>query len=83
MPPTGAAAAGRGIHYGSAGPRPAGMVMMVTFELGGQEFIALNGGPECTFDEAISFAVTCESQEELDEFWDRLSEADQGGPAGG
>ena len=69
-------------HYGSAGPRPDGMVMMVTFELDGQEFIALNGGPEFTFDEAISFQVNCESQEELDEFWVKLSDGGSEGPCG-
>ena len=60
-------------RYGSAGPRPEGMVMVVSFELDGQPFIALNGGPEFTFDEAISFEVNCESQEEVDEFWTKLS----------
>jgi len=60
-------------HYGSAGPRPEGMVMTVNFELAGQEFIALNGGPEFTFDEAISFQVNCETQHEVDEFWTKLS----------
>jgi predicted 3-demethylubiquinone-9 3-methyltransferase (glyoxalase superfamily) len=69
-------------HYGSAGPRPEGMVMVVTFELEGMEFIALNGGPEFTFDEAISFQVNCESQEEVDEFWTRLGEGGQEGPCG-
>ncbi len=69
-------------HYGSAGPRPAGMVMMVNFELDGQEFIALNGGPEFTFDEAISFQVNCESQAEVDEFWAKLSEGGEEGPCG-
>jgi predicted 3-demethylubiquinone-9 3-methyltransferase (glyoxalase superfamily) len=69
-------------HYGSAGPRPAGMVMLVTFELDGQEFIALNGGPEFTFDEAISFQVNCDSQEEIDYFWATLSEGGQEGPCG-
>ena len=69
-------------HYGSAGPRPEGMVMMVNFELAGQEFIALNGGPEFTFDEAISFQVNCESQEEIDEFWAKLSDGGQEGPCG-
>ncbi len=61
-------------HYGSAGPRPEGMVMTVNFELDGQEFIALNGGPEFKFDEAISFQVNCESQEEVDDFWTKLSD---------
>ena len=69
-------------HYGSAGPRPEGMVMMVTFELAGQEFVALNGGPEFTFDEAISFQVNCESQEEIDEFWAKLSDGGSEGPCG-
>ena len=69
-------------YYGSAGPRPAGMVMMVTFELDGQEFIALNGGPEFTFDEAISFQVNCESQEEIDKFWAELSDGGSEGPCG-
>jgi len=69
-------------HYGSAGPRPEGMVMTVTFELDGQEFVALNGGPEFTFDEAISFQVNCESQAEVDRFWDGLSEGGQEGPCG-
>jgi predicted 3-demethylubiquinone-9 3-methyltransferase (glyoxalase superfamily) len=49
------------------------MVMVVSFELDGQPFIALNGGPEFTFDEAISFEVNCDSQEEVDEFWTKLS----------
>jgi len=70
------------IHYGSAGPRPEGMVMMVTFELDGQEFIALNGGPEFTFDEAISFQVNCETQEEIDECWAKLSDGGEEGPCG-
>jgi len=69
-------------HYGSAGPRPEGMVMTVNFELDGQEFIALNGGPQFTFDEAISFQVNCESQEEVDRFWFKLSEGGQEGPCG-
>lgn len=69
-------------HYGSAGPRPEGMVMMVSFELDGQEFFALNGGPEFTFDEAISFQVNCESQDEIDEFWTKLSEGGSEGPCG-
>lgn len=61
-------------HYGDAGPRPAGMVMMVSFELDGQEFVGLNGGPEFKFDEAVSFQVGCADQAEVDYFWDRLSE---------
>jgi len=69
-------------RYGSAGPRPEGMVMVVTFELDGQEFVALNGGPDFTFDEAISFQVNCESQEEVDDFWARLSAGGEEGPCG-
>ena len=69
-------------HYGSAGPRPEGMVMTVSFELDGQEFLALNGGPEFKFDEAISFQVNCEDQEEIDYFWDKLSDGGSEGPCG-
>jgi predicted 3-demethylubiquinone-9 3-methyltransferase (glyoxalase superfamily) len=69
-------------HYGSAGPRPAGMVLLVRFELDGQEFLALNGGPEFTFDEAISFQVNCDSQAEIDSFWAQLSEGGEEGPCG-
>ncbi len=69
-------------RYGSAGPRPEGMVMTVNFELDGQEFIALNGGPEFRFNEAISFQVNCESQEEVDEFWTKLSDGGEEGPCG-
>ncbi|SNB45347.1 VOC family protein [Geobacter sp. DSM 9736] len=54
--------------------RPKGTVMTVAFQLEGQDFIALNGGPYFTFNQAISFVVNCESQEELDYFWERLSE---------
>ena len=69
-------------YYGSAGPRPEGMVMMVSFELDGVDFLALNGGPEFTFDEAISFQVNCDSQEEIDRFWAALSEGGEEGPCG-
>jgi predicted 3-demethylubiquinone-9 3-methyltransferase (glyoxalase superfamily) len=54
-------------RYGSAGPRPEGTVMMVSFELDGEKFLALSGGPEFTFSEAVSFQVSCESQEEVTE----------------
>ena len=64
-------------HYGSAGPRPEGMVMVVDFELDGQPFVALNGGPEFTFNEAISFQVNCESQEEVDDYWTKLTDGGQ------
>src|SRR5437588_7469460 len=69
-------------RYGSAGPRPEGTVMTVSFELDGQQFVALNGGPEFTFDEAISFQVRCESQEEVDELWTKLSDGGEEGPCG-
>lgn len=69
-------------RYGDAGPRPADLVMTVAFELDGQEFVALNGGPEFTFNEAVSFQVNCETQEEVDEFWERLSEGGEPGPCG-
>lgn len=69
-------------RYGEAGPRPAGMVMTVTFELDGQEFIALNGGPEFTFTEAVSLQVNCETQEEVDRYWNLLAEGGDEGPCG-
>jgi predicted 3-demethylubiquinone-9 3-methyltransferase (glyoxalase superfamily) len=69
-------------RYGSAGPRPEGTVMTVNFELDGQKFVALNGGPEFTFNEAISFQVSCETQEEVDAYWSRLSEGGEEGPCG-
>lgn len=61
-------------HYSEAGPRPAGTVMTVDFELDGQPFVALNGGPEPKFNHAVSFVVTCEDQAELDSYWDKLTE---------
>ena len=61
-------------RYGDAGPGPKGTVMVVTFQLDGQEFIALNGGPQFTFSPAISFVVNCETQEEVDAFWEKLAE---------
>ena len=69
-------------YYGSAGPRPEGTVMTVSFELGGQKFLALNGGPQFTFSEAISFQVSCQNQEEVDHFWSKLSEGGEEGPCG-
>src|SRR5438093_6012963 len=69
-------------RYGAAGPRPEGTVMIVSFELDGQKFLALNGGPEFTFSEAISFQVSCEGQEEVDAFWNKLSEGGEEGPCG-
>jgi predicted 3-demethylubiquinone-9 3-methyltransferase (glyoxalase superfamily) len=64
---------GRVTRYGDAGPVPKGTVMSATFQLEGQEFFALNGGPTFTFNPAISFLVNCESQEEVDELWEKLS----------
>jgi predicted 3-demethylubiquinone-9 3-methyltransferase (glyoxalase superfamily) len=61
-------------RYGEAGPGAKGTVMTATFQLDGQEFTALNGGPQFTFTEAISFSVNCETQEEVDELWEKLSE---------
>lgn len=61
-------------RYGEEGPGPKGTVMTATFQLNGQDFIALNGGPEYTFSPAISFVVSCETQQEIDELWERLSE---------
>jgi predicted 3-demethylubiquinone-9 3-methyltransferase (glyoxalase superfamily) len=69
-------------HYPEDAPREAGMVMTVEFELDGQRFVGINGGPQFSFDEAVSFQVTCESQEELDYYWERLSEGGQEGPCG-
>ena len=56
--------------------------MTVSFELGGQRFLALNGGPQYTFSEAISFQVSCKNQDEVDHFWSKLSEGGQEGPCG-
>ena len=61
-------------RYGDGGPRPKGTVMTVVFQLNGQEFVALNGGPHFKFTEAVSFVVNCETQEEVDRFWEKLSE---------
>ncbi|MBW8825034.1 MAG: VOC family protein [Acidobacteria bacterium] len=69
-------------HYGEAGPREAGMVLTVEFELDGQHYTALNGGPEFTFDEAISLLVDCADQSEVDYYWSKLSEGGEEGPCG-
>jgi predicted 3-demethylubiquinone-9 3-methyltransferase (glyoxalase superfamily) len=61
-------------RYGEAGPGPKGTVMTASFELQGQQFIALNGGPQFKFSPAISFVVNCETQQEVDDYWARLSE---------
>jgi predicted 3-demethylubiquinone-9 3-methyltransferase (glyoxalase superfamily) len=69
-------------RYGDAGPRPAGSVMTVSFQLDGQQFVALNGGPEFTFNEAVSFQIGCQGQEEVDHFWNGLGEGGEPGPCG-
>jgi predicted 3-demethylubiquinone-9 3-methyltransferase (glyoxalase superfamily) len=69
-------------RYGEAGPRPAGTAMTVSFELEGQRFVALNGGPQYTFTEAVSFQVSCKTQDEVDHFWNKLSEGGEEGPCG-
>jgi predicted 3-demethylubiquinone-9 3-methyltransferase (glyoxalase superfamily) len=69
-------------RYGDAGPGPKGTVMTASFQLDGQEFTALNGGPEYKFTEAISFLVDCKTQEEVDELWKKLSEGGEEGQCG-
>ncbi len=65
-------------RYGDAGPGPKGSVMTANFELDGQEFVALNGGPHFKFTEAISFVVNCETQQEIDEYWQKLTDGGKG-----
>jgi predicted 3-demethylubiquinone-9 3-methyltransferase (glyoxalase superfamily) len=69
-------------RYGSAGPRREGTVMTVEFELDGRSFVALNGGPDFRFNEAISLQVDCDSQDEVDRLWETLSEGGEEGPCG-
>lgn len=69
-------------HYGEGAPRQAGMVMVVAFELDGRPFLALDGGPEFTFDEAISFEIECDSPDELDAHWSKRGEGGEEGPSG-
>ena len=71
------------VRYGEAGPGPKGQVMTASFQLNGQDFIALNGGPLFKFTEAISFVVNCQTQEEVDEYWDKLSEGGENQDADG
>ena len=61
-------------RYGDGGPGPKGTVMVVQFELDGEQFLALNGGPQFKFTQAVSFVVNCETQQEVDELWEKLSE---------
>ena len=65
---------GRVGHYTEAGPGPAGTVLAVEFELNGQKLVAINGGPQFTFNEAISFQIHCNDQDEVDYYWSKLSE---------
>lgn len=73
-------------RYGKAGAgasgRPKGSVMTVTFEIEGQEFVALNGGPQFKFSEAVSLMVKCDTQQEIDEMWEKLSQGGEEGPCG-
>ncbi len=70
------------VRYGEAGPGPKGSVLTVRFELDGQEFIGLNGGPRFTFTEAVSFSVDCKTQDEVDDYWEKLSDGGEQGPCG-
>ena len=69
-------------HYTEAGPREAGTVMTVEWELEGQRFVGINGGPQFTFSEAVSFQITCEDQDEIDYFWEKLTDGGEEGPCG-
>ncbi len=69
-------------RYGPGGPQPEGGVMTVAFELDGQPFVALNGGPHFTFTDGVSLSVDCKTQQEVDAYWDRLSEGGEEGPCG-
>ena len=73
---------GRIGYYNEAGPAPAGEVLAVDFVANGQKFVALNGGPQFKFSEAISFQVHCDSQKEVDYFWDKLTDGGEEGPCG-
>src|SRR5450631_1563986 len=70
------------VRYGEAGPGPAGSVMTIVFELRGQRFLGLNGGPHFKFTEAVSFVVSCETQQEIDEYWEKLSAGGSKGQCG-
>ncbi len=69
-------------HYTAAGPREEGTVMTVEFELDGQRFVGINGGPEFTFDEAVSLMIECDDQAEIDHYWDALTAGGEEGPCG-
>ncbi len=69
-------------RYGDKGPGPKGSVMTANFRLDGQEFVALNGGPQFTFSPAISFVVNCETQKEVNSYWEKLSKGGEKGRCG-
>ena len=69
-------------HYTEGAPREAGMVMTVEWELNGQRFVGINGGPQFTFDEAVSFQIDCDDQDEVDYYWEKLSEGGSEGQCG-
>jgi predicted 3-demethylubiquinone-9 3-methyltransferase (glyoxalase superfamily) len=69
-------------RYTEAGPGPAGSVMTVEFELNGQRFVGINGGPQFRFTEAVSFMITCDTQDEIDSYWARLTDGGEEGPCG-
>ena len=69
-------------YFGEAGPRDDDLVLTVEFELDGKRFVALNGGPDFTFSEAVSFQIDCKDQHEVDRYWEALSEGGEEGPCG-
>ena len=69
-------------HYTEVGPREAGTVMTVEWEIDGQRFVGINGGPEFKFSEAVSFQITCETQDEIDSYWETLTDGGEEGPCG-
>jgi predicted 3-demethylubiquinone-9 3-methyltransferase (glyoxalase superfamily) len=69
-------------HYGDAGPREAGLVLTVDFELDGKPFTAINGGPQFPFTEAVSLLITCKDQAEVDAYWEKLTAGGEEGPCG-
>ena len=69
-------------HYTESAPREAGMVLTVEFELDGQRFVAINGGPQFSFSEAVSLEISCADQAEVDHYWERLTDGGAEGPCG-
>ena len=69
-------------HYNEAGPREAGMVMTVEWEVNGQRFVGINGGSQFTFSEAVSFQINCDTQDDVDYYWEKLSAGGSEGPCG-